>query len=60
MLFESVNVSANNGNVTLTGTVPTQDDKNSLEQKVRGMDGVQNVNNQVTVQHAARAGHRGH
>jgi len=40
----------NNGNVTLTGTIPSQDDKNNLEQKVREMDGVQNVNNQVTVQ----------
>lgn len=52
--YNNVNVSVNNGNVTLTGTVASQDDKNNLEQKIRGMPGVQNVTNQVTVQTQAQ------
>lgn len=48
--YNNVNVSVRNGQVTLQGSVATQDDKNSLEQKVRGMNGVQNVINQVNVQ----------
>lgn len=48
--YNNVNAMVNNGTVTLTGTVATQDDKMDLEKKVRTMDGVQGVNNQITVQ----------
>jgi len=48
--YNNVTASFNNGVVTLQGTVATQEDKNDLEQKVSKMDGVQSVNNQVTVQ----------
>jgi osmotically-inducible protein OsmY len=48
--YNNVNATVNNGNVTLTGTVASQDDRNSLEEKVRGITGVQNINNQVRVQ----------
>lgn len=48
--YNNVKVSVNNGNVILQGTVPTQEDKTALEQKVRNMDGVRNIDNKVTVQ----------
>ena len=48
--YNNVNVSVNNGYVTLRGTVANQKDKSALEQKVRGMPGVQSINNQITVQ----------
>lgn len=47
--FNNVNVQVRNGEVTLTGTVPTQEDKKDLEEKVRDMDGVRNVINRVMV-----------
>lgn len=52
--YNNVNASVNNGYVTLQGTVASQEDKNDLEQKVRKMDGVRGVNNQVTVQPAQK------
>jgi osmotically-inducible protein OsmY len=48
--YSNVNASANNGTVTLTGTVATQEDKNDLDKKIRDFKGVRNVNNQVMVQ----------
>lgn len=39
-----------NGNVTLRGTVDSVDEKNKIEQDVRKIDGVRNVNNQIVVQ----------
>ena len=50
--FSNISVSANEGYVTLKGTVANQNDKNALEQRIRGMQGVQNVNNQVTVKNS--------
>ena len=47
--FSNISVSVNEGYVTLKGSVANQNDKAALEQRVRGMPGVQNVNNQVTV-----------
>jgi osmotically-inducible protein OsmY len=52
--YNNVNVSMNNGTVTLTGTVASDSDKSDLEQKVRSFPGVRNVNNQVTVQNQAQ------
>ncbi len=48
--YNNVNVSLNNGTVTLRGTVASQEDKSNLERLVRGLEGVLNVDNQVTVQ----------
>ena len=47
--YSNISVSVNEGYVTLKGSVANQNDKAALEQRVRGMPGVQNVNNQVTV-----------
>ena len=48
--YNSVTVSANNGYVTLRGSVATQDDKEALEKKISNMDEVKGVNNQLIVQ----------
>jgi osmotically-inducible protein OsmY len=48
--FDQVNVQVNNGNVTLQGFVNTQEDKDKVEKEVRNIDGVKNINNQITVQ----------
>ena len=48
--YNNVNATVSKGYVTLTGTVATQDDKMDLDKKVRTMDGVQGVNNQIMVQ----------
>lgn len=48
--YDNVSVSVNNGNVVLTGSVASQDDKNSLEEKVRSVPGVKSINNQIRVQ----------
>ena len=48
--FNNVTVTFSNGTVTLQGTVPTQDDKNTLDKIVHAVSGVRNVVNQVTVQ----------
>lgn len=50
--FVGVSVTAHNGYVTLRGSVPTQKDKDALEHRVSNMDGVRNVNNQLTIQNA--------
>ena len=50
--YNNVQVTVNNGNITLRGTVASEDDKADLEEKVRDMDGVRSVNNQVTIQNS--------
>jgi small conductance mechanosensitive channel len=51
--YSNVNVSVNNGMVTLKGTVSSQSDKDNLEQIVNKIPGVSGVNNQITVQSGA-------
>lgn len=45
--FDGVKFEVNNGNVLLRGTVDTIDNKNKIEQSVRKIDGVRQVNNQI-------------
>ncbi len=49
---KNVTFDVNNGNVTLRGTVGSLDEKNNIEQKVRNINGVRNINNQLMVQGA--------
>lgn len=46
---KNICVSTCDGVVTLTGTVPTQDDMNRIVNKVGGVMGVHKINNQMTV-----------
>jgi osmotically-inducible protein OsmY len=48
--YNNVNASVNSGNVTLTGTVNSQNDKDSLGSIIGGINGIRSVNNQVQVQ----------
>jgi len=48
-----VNVDTLNGDVTLKGEVPTQDEKNAAEEVARKVEGVKSVSNQITVNPAA-------
>jgi hypothetical protein len=54
----NIQVSANGSEVTLTGTVPSQKDKDMIEIRTREIAGVQRVNNQLTVTPEADADHR--
>lgn len=47
--YEKVTFEVNNGNVMLRGSVDTQDDKNKIEEKVKKIDGVKQINNQIIV-----------
>lgn len=47
--YENVRYQVNNGNVTLSGSVQTADDKNKVEEKVRNIDGVRSVNSNINV-----------
>ena len=47
--YEEVTAEVVNGNVTLRGSVDTQDEKQKIEDKVRKVDGVVNVINQINV-----------
>lgn len=47
--YDQITVQVNNGTVALRGTVETADDKNHVEQKVRNMRGVRNLNSQISV-----------
>lgn len=47
--YDNVSVQINNGEVTLRGTVDSQNDKDKIEKKLRSIRGVRNVNNQITV-----------
>lgn len=44
-----VSVETNDGVVTLTGTVPSKDESRYIERKVKAMDGVKRVDNQLTI-----------
>ena len=44
-----VTVNTTNGVVTLSGGVPTKEDKDRIEQIAKGIQGVTKVNNQLTV-----------
>jgi hyperosmotically inducible protein len=44
-----VSVTTNNGVVTLTGNVPSQADANRIVKITKNVDGVQSVDNQLTV-----------
>jgi len=48
--YNNVTVQVNNGNVTLQGSVATQEDKTALEQQVRKIHGVRDVTNNVTIE----------
>lgn len=54
----NVQVSANNGEVTLTGTVPSEKDKQMIEMRAAEMPGVRMVKNELTVTPEADAGLR--
>jgi hypothetical protein len=44
-----VEVSSNNGKVTIQGTVKTEDEKRDLESRIRELTGASEVNNQIRV-----------
>lgn len=48
-LLDTVVVNSKDGNVTLTGKVPTAADKAKAEQLVRGVEGVKSLKNDITV-----------
>lgn len=47
--YQDVSINLSKGYITLTGTVPSQEDKETLEKFFLGIYGVQGVNNQLTV-----------
>ncbi|MCE5318433.1 MAG: BON domain-containing protein [Parachlamydia sp.] len=47
--YENVNIAVYNGVVTLNGSVDSADNRNKLMEKVKSIDGVRGVNNQVAV-----------
>ncbi len=47
--YEQVNIDAKNGNVTLTGNVQTQSDKDKVEKEVRNMSGVRSLNSRIVI-----------
>lgn len=47
--YQGVSFDVNNGNVTLRGTVDSQENRNKVEEAVRKIEGVRNVNNQITI-----------
>jgi len=51
---QHVQVHAKNGEITLSGSVSTQEEKASLENKAKQVSGVSSVNNQLTVTSASR------
>lgn len=48
--YNGVRISVRKGNVTLRGTIGTEEDKYNVEQSVRGVPGVKNINNQLNIQ----------
>ncbi len=50
-----VNVDTLNGDVTLRGEVPTQEERDAAEEVARNVQGVRSVNNQITINPAAAA-----
>jgi osmotically-inducible protein OsmY len=51
---KNVKVSAQNGKVTLKGTVPSEEDKKNVEQKATEVAGPGNVTNELTVKPAKK------
>lgn len=47
--FQNVSAEVNNGNVTLRGSVDTLENKNKAEENVKNIDGVKQVNNQISI-----------
>ena len=52
--FEEVTFEVNNGNIDLGGYVDTIDDKHKVEEKVKKIDGVKNINNQIQVKESVK------
>ncbi len=50
-----IDVQVQNGTVTLTGSVASEQEKQTIQKQVAGMKGVQSVNNQLTVQPGSSA-----
>jgi osmotically-inducible protein OsmY len=51
---QNVQIHATNGEITLQGSVSTQQEKAALESKAQQVGGVSRVNNQLTVTSASR------
>lgn len=47
--YQGVSFDVNNGNVNLSGTVDSIDNKNKVENAVKKIDGVKQVNNQISI-----------
>lgn len=47
--FEGVKYQVNNGNVFLGGTIDTIENRNKLDEKIRKINGVRQVNNQIMI-----------
>jgi osmotically-inducible protein OsmY len=47
--FDSVTLKTSNGNVVVSGTVNSSDDLRKINDKVKGIDGVKSVNNQIEI-----------
>jgi osmotically-inducible protein OsmY len=47
--FQNVSFDVNNGNVNLRGSVDTLENKNKIEDSVKKIDGVRQVNNQISI-----------
>lgn len=47
--FQNVSFDVNNGNVNLKGSVDSLENKNKIEESVKKIDGVRQVNNQITI-----------
>jgi osmotically-inducible protein OsmY len=48
--YSNVKVILENGKITLKGTVPSQQEKDAIDQKLRRIPGAQNIDNQITIQ----------
>ncbi|HEY4831554.1 MAG TPA: BON domain-containing protein [Waddliaceae bacterium] len=48
--YDEVQVQVRKGNVMLQGSVKTREDKEKVEKEVRNINGVRNVNSQISVQ----------
>ena len=47
--FKNISYDVNNGTVTLKGSIDTLENKNTIEESVRKIDGVKQVNNQIQI-----------
>lgn len=57
--FSNVTATVNTGNVTLQGTVSSQDDKDALGALIGGINGIRSVYNQVTLQSSSQESSNG-